>query len=259
MISNKDSLILFKFSSQKWIKSIEEGNISFSCPGHYIEIAKKTGNDEQGDPDEGIFARLKTGDPRIEECMNRLKDDLEIIYENNGYVKLRRRSSYLIPTFCFYSYTGDDLLSDSKETYGIQDVSHDFDDRMFGSFTNFSSKNVLNNDFSPATIYIKPRPFKHQLQYKLFELGVFAEIRNINYTEFEKDEFFIEPDHKRSELFYKFPRYSYQKEARICLYNNPLKNTTDRMNINIGSLREFSWIFNREISFKIKADIRKGI
>ncbi|MEI2437861.1 hypothetical protein [Priestia megaterium] len=256
MISEKDSLVLFKFSEHRWINSIQEGNISFACPGRYIEIAKKTGNNEQGDIDEGVFARLKKGDPRISECTEKLKDDLEIIDENNGYVKLRRKSSYFIPTFCFYSYRGMDLLSDREEEYGEQYVSHFFDNKMFDGFSNYKFRNVLSNNFYPASLFIKSKPFIIQLKQELSRLGIRSETRHINYTEFENDEFFITPDEKRSELFYKFPKYKYQKEARVCLHDNPLEKIDDRFNINIGSLTH-SKLFTKEVYFKVKARIEK--
>jgi len=44
MISEENSLLLFKFGEYKWLKKIQEGIISFSCPGRYIDIAKRTGN-----------------------------------------------------------------------------------------------------------------------------------------------------------------------------------------------------------------------
>lgn len=59
MIPDNHALMLFKFGEYKWIKQIQDGFISFACPGRYIDSAKRTGNNEQGDIDEGIFARLK--------------------------------------------------------------------------------------------------------------------------------------------------------------------------------------------------------
>ncbi|MED4063169.1 hypothetical protein [Priestia megaterium] len=259
MVPEESSLLLFKFSDYKWLKLIKEGNINFSCPGNYIDIAKRTGNNEQGDVDEGVFARLKKDDPKIGKAAKKLKDDLEIIDEHNGYVKLRRRSSYFIPTFCFYSYRGSDLLNSSQDFSGYQQIPHWFDDRMYKSFGQFLIRNVLNNDSYPASLMIHVKPFKLRLQLAMCRQGINFKMGNVNYTEFEKDEFYIEPDEKRSELFYKFPQYSYQKEARICLYDRPFKNIYSRLSVNIGSLEEEDFSLNtKEIYFSIGANIIKN-
>ncbi len=68
MIPEENSLILFKFGATKWMKALKDGKVNFSCPGQYINIVKNTGNSEQGDLYEGVFARLKETDPRIEQC-----------------------------------------------------------------------------------------------------------------------------------------------------------------------------------------------
>lgn len=40
--------------------NVEGRKSQFSCPGQYINIAKETGNSEQGDLYEGVFAWLKS-------------------------------------------------------------------------------------------------------------------------------------------------------------------------------------------------------
>ncbi|WP_374722891.1 hypothetical protein [Peribacillus tepidiphilus] len=255
MIPEENALILFKFGENKWIEKIKDGEVSFACLGRYIDIAKKTGNNEQGDIDEGVFARLRRGDSRIEEVSEQLQDDLEIISDGD-YVKLRRKSSYLIPTFCFYSYRGIDLLNNEIEKPGIQRFSHYFDEKMFNGFSLDKVKNVLSSDSILSLLIIQPEPFKYLLGGELAKQGIDHVIRHINYTEFEKEEFFINPTEQRDELFYKFPKYSYQREARVCLINSPRNDLYDRLNINIGSLPDsYAILSKNKLYFELSADI----
>lgn len=234
MIPEENSLILFKIGERQWIKKIQEGEISFACLGRYIDIAKKTGNIEQGDPDEGVFARLKKGDSRISQVSEQLLDDLEII-DDGDYVKLRRKSSYFIPIFCLYSYRGIDVLNNEIEKPGVQTVFHYFDENMYGGFSQDTVRNVLSFGSSQTTLIMQVLPFQCLLARALAKKGVDYEIRHINYEEFEKDEFFIEPTEERNELFYKFPRYSSQKEVRVRLSNSSNNDIYDRVNLKIGS------------------------
>lgn len=234
MLPDNTAFLLYKFGEFKWMKKIQEGEISFACLGKFIDIAKRTGNNEQGDKDEGVFARLKKGNPKIEEMAIKLKDDLEII-EDGEYVKLRRQSSYYIPTFCFYSLKGSDLTTGIKQT-GWQKVKHNFDENMYSGFSKDEVRNVLHPNFVPTTLIIQPAPFKHLLNIELLKQNIQFVIKHINYTEFKKEEFFIEPTPSRTELFYKFPKYEYQHETRICLINHPMNDIYKRLNFNIGPL-----------------------
>jgi hypothetical protein len=255
MVPEVNSLMLFKFGQYKWIKKIKEGEISFACPGRYIDIAKRTGNSEQGDIDEGIFARLKKDDPRIQEAADLVKKDLEVI-EDGDYVKLRRKSSYFIPTFCFYSYRGKDLLDNDIRQAGKQIISHYFDERMYSGFSPDEVRNVINSDLSPASLFIHPAPFRYILAGALYIKGIQFELRHIDYELFKNDEFYIEPTDKREELFYKFPKYAYQKEARVCLINNPLPSYYERFNLSLGELPDDCATFiPKKFYFQVEADI----
>lgn len=228
MSRENTAYMLSKFGETKWMQELKKGKISFSCPGKYIQIAEETGNSEQGDLYEGIFARLKKGDLRIKECRIKLGDDLEEIYVND-FVFLRRKSTYLIPTFCFYAVKEVDLV-ENVDKAGWQKVRYDFDERMYSGF--FNSGLALDN-FS--TLAIQPRPFFEYIEKKeQFDFRIIK--RPINYTEFKKEEFFIEPTDERDELFYKFPKYSYQKEARIILPDIKMLNLEDRYNLDIEPL-----------------------
>ncbi|WP_066255577.1 hypothetical protein [Neobacillus drentensis] len=254
MIPNDHAVILFKFGALKWMDKIRQGSISFSCPGKYIQIAKKTGNDEQGDVNEGVFARLRKGDKKIKEMQAKLKDDLEII-DDGEYVMLRRWSSYYIPTFCFYSFRIVDMLDNDITETGFQTIHHYFDDRMYSGFGTRSVRNVLSKDNVPAYLILQVKPFIENLMKNLALSVIGAEIRHINYTEYQKEEFFIYPTERRDELFYKFPKYAYQKEARVCLVRKPLNNIQERLNIYIDPMDEKdAFITKDEFHFGVTAD-----
>lgn len=255
MIPEENSLILFKFGATKWMKALKDGKVSFSCPGQYINIAKDKGNSEQGDLYEGVFARLKATDQRINQCREKLGEDLEILHDGD-FVMLRRKSTYYIPTFCFYSFRGIDLLQNVTRT-GVQQVRHDFDEKMYSGF---SSNTILNDpDDVPATLIIQARPFHEQVMQAARREGFGIDISHINYTLFEKEEFYIEPTDQRKELFYKFPKYSYQKEARILLHGLEINNLNERYTLNIGQLSDEDSLLAAGIKmyFEVTADIEE--
>lgn len=59
MIPPDNYIIFLKFSEQRWIDSLVNGNFSFSCVGKFIQQAQATGDTVQGDSFKGYFARLK--------------------------------------------------------------------------------------------------------------------------------------------------------------------------------------------------------
>lgn len=257
MIPNHHSLFLFKFGPYKYINDLKNGEISFSCPGKYIDIAKNIGNDTQGDMDEGIFAKLKCGDSRIDRMKKQLGEDLEII-EAGEYVKLRRWSSYYIPTFCFYSFRVIDLLESDLQHIGWQRISHEFDDSMYEGFGDYFIRNVLSIQNRPAQLMIQAKPFANNLKINLVAQSMNPRIKHVDYTEFAKDEFFIEPTSERDELFYKFPKYSSQKEIRICLIDEKLQNYNQRKIVEIDSFNDKEvFIFHDKISFEVNTDVQK--
>lgn len=258
MIPDDSSIMLFKFGEYRWLNKLKEGEVSFGCPGRYIDIAKKGNNDEQGDIDEGIFARLKKGDKKIEEMANSLKEDLEIM-DDGTHVKLRRKSSYRVPVFCFYTLTARDMLTKVHDV-GLQNVIHNFDPRIFSSFApSEMAMNVLQRDFLFSTLYIKPKPFLYFFAEAMIHKNIKYSMNSINYTEFEKDEFFINPTSKREELFYKSPRYKYQSELRICLHDVYVQDIYDRYNISIRRLPdEYAYLFEKtKIQINMTLDIAR--
>lgn len=257
MIPEGNSLILFKFGAAKWMKVLKDGKVSFSCPGQYINIAKDAGNSEQGDLYEGVFARLKETDPRIEECRWKLGEDLEILPDGD-FVLLRRKSTYFIPTFCFYSFRGLDLLQNVTRP-GVQQVRHEFDEKMYSGFSSNAVLNVHPDD-AQATLIIQARPFHEQVVQAARREGFGIEISHINYTLFENEEFYIEPTDQRKELFYKFPKYSYQKEARILLHGLKITNLNGRYTLNIGPLSDVnaSLVAGIKMYFELSVNIEES-
>ena len=61
-------------------------------------------------------------------------------------------------------------------------------------------------------------------------------MKHVNYELFGQETFFIEPTNQYDELFYKFPKYKYQLEARICLIEMKFDCIFDRHNMQIGPL-----------------------
>lgn len=237
MIPNDDAVLLFKFGEQRWMNRLAAGEISFSCPGKFVYQAKRTGNDVQGDLYDGIFARLEKGDPRIQKMKNELGRDLEQIIDGD-YVILRRKSAKLKPIFCMYSYTAADILSDgSVNSSGLHNVRHDFDERMYSGFSDsLAIKNVISDSCRFTQLTFQPRPFVEQFKKAMSLNGIKYVMKPVNYELFAQDTFFVEPTERYDELFYKFPQYKYQLEARICLIDMKFGCIFDRKNIQIGEL-----------------------
>lgn len=108
-IANDDTLYFcLKIGKEKWVKELHKGSICFSLVDSFIKQGESTDNQEQGDPFEGVFARIERNDERINIEKQRLGEDLEII-EDGEYVMLRRKSARSIPVFCAYGIYSDDI------------------------------------------------------------------------------------------------------------------------------------------------------
>lgn len=219
------------------IQRLYGGEVSFSCAKAYIFQAKHGGNDEQGDSDEAVFARLKKGDPRIEEMKLRLEKDLEII-DDGLHVKLRRKSSCYIPIFCCYSLLYSDFASQVKQV-GDNLVRIDIPDKIYNGFLGEANcKNVFSNDHRTMGVFFQPRPFFEHIEAALTASGHPFRRDAIDYEIEAAEEFFIEPTDQRKELFCKRPKYQYQHEERIILHRERLDAFFDRLNISIVPLAD---------------------
>ncbi|MBE6111694.1 MAG: hypothetical protein E7195_01580 [Peptococcaceae bacterium] len=237
---NEDSLIaLFRFGKQKWQDQIIAGKLSFSCVNSYIEQAEATGNDEQGDRFEAVFARLKLSDTRIEEMKKLLGNDLEII-DDGDYKLLRRKSARFRPVFCLYGYHIKDVFAENDiNSSGKRLIKHELNAKMYSGFSDIiqleSMKNVLDDTNRMKTVF-----FANTLIFRtmialtidkiLYKIGL------VNYDEFGKETFFIEPTNDYNELLYKFPRYKYQHEVRIWLPETCLNHFNRRFYLDIKPL-----------------------
>lgn len=63
-----------KIGEEKWIKKLYDGEVCFSPVGDFIVEGETTGNNEQGDKYEGVFARLKKDNPLIRKMNETLGD-----------------------------------------------------------------------------------------------------------------------------------------------------------------------------------------
>ena len=253
---NSDFIYLHKVGVGRWMKALRDGELSFAALGYYIYTAQKYGNKDQGDENEGVFARLKKDDGRIQEAYDYLGKDLEVIQDEEDYVKLRRSSSRYIPTFCIYGLTVGDINSSSSITSGgIQTIPHYYDDRMFSGFTeSFAARNMMSEDAILSHFLVGAEVFKNRLLAALVHKGIGFKARQINYTKYSEGEFYIDPvGDKREELFYKFPYYSYQKEIRICLPDIHLMSIFDRF--PLSKIPEARLSIGTKLYAEIKADI----
>ena len=96
-----------KIGEEKWIKKLYDGEVCFSPVGDFIVEGETTGNNEQGDKYEGVFARLKKDNPLIRKMNETLGDDLEKILDGD-YVLLRRKSCKEVPVLCLYGMYKED-------------------------------------------------------------------------------------------------------------------------------------------------------
>lgn len=236
MLDETQSYGLLKVGQNKWIQKLYNGGVSFSCARAFIFQAKHYGNDEQGDADEAVFARLKKDNPRIGEMRDLLGNDLEII-DDNLYVKLRRKSACFVPIFCIYSILYSDFISQVKKK-GDNLVVIDISDKIYNGFIgNTDCQNVLSDGFRIMGAFFQPDPFFDHLETALDDKGYSFRRNAINYTVEADDEFFIKPTDNYEELFYKRPKYEYQHEVRTILLHQKI-GFCDRVNIQMQPLND---------------------
>lgn len=242
MIPKNHVVQIYKFSEQRWIDKIIDGELSFSCAGAFINQAKSSGNLVQGDMYEGIFARLNVNDSRISKMEKKLGSDLEIL-EYKNKVLLRRRSAKLKPIFCFYNINIENLLNENEiNKIGIQMLKHEFNDLLYNGFTNsLNAKNVIRDESRFTQLSIQPQEFVSRIKVAMATKGLGYRMGSINYKEFEKDTFFIEPTEEYNELFYKFPQYKYQNEGRICLKDLQFDTPYQRYNLEVKPFDESAY------------------
>lgn len=238
-IHEKSSFGVLKVGENQWMQKFYNGTLSFSCAQAYINQGRTTGNQEQGDPDEGIFAQLYENNPLIPEMQCKLGDDLEI-YRSGEFVLLRRKSACRKPIFCFYTIKHTDFFGQLRHT-GINKVKIPINQKIYEGFLtslpNAALSTVEQEKRKMMSVFFDSKPFfqavYQSLRYRYQEP---AKSDNVKYDIMDDKEFFVEPDDSYPELFYKRERYCYQHEVRIILTDKNFGRIPGRFNIEIGNV-----------------------
>lgn len=249
MIPPDDYIMFLKFSEQRWIDSLVNGNFSFSCVGKFIQQAQATGDTVQGDSFEGYFARLKKDDKRLTIMRFRLKDDLEESNDGN-YVLLRRKSALTVPIFCIYGYQCIDAVNEAPSS-GKTRIRHNFDERLFDAFANKWDSAVVADDRRATYVIFQAKAFANRIMEmrdkevkNMFEKKRRAERHvfpncvlagRIQYDIDERKEFFIDPTINYPELLHKRCEYAYQYETRIYFPDIHLSHILDRKLVAVSA------------------------
>jgi len=243
--------ILFgmKIAEKEWAEALKNGSVCFSPVGDFINQGETTGNNEQGDKYEAVFARLKHGDQRIAKMQERLSTDLEII-EDNEYVMLRRKSARTIPVFCLYGFLQEDgrLVEVQEKEDGSLSATIQFipSEKMFFDF-------LKGKDLDIHDIYCTGFSIGHMktaIESELDQKNIYHRIAQIKYDLSYDDEFFIEPSEEYNELNHKGKEFAYQKEVRMIL---PKTHRVEKYVFNCKALSAHSvGIANGQLGFVLK-------
>lgn len=121
---------------------------------------------------------------------NKLGEDLEKIIDGE-YVFLRRKSAKLIPIFCVFSYTSEDLIVDGQPTHkGKKRVRFNFDERLFEGFANEKIRNVVSDLHRFTLAAIQPKPFVEKIKNRLNEKNQPFNMDMVKYIDMSKEFFY---------------------------------------------------------------------
>ena len=213
-----ETLFGMKINKQIWIKKLRDGSACFSPVNDFIIEGEKTGNNEQGDKYEGVFARLHKNDERINEMRSRLGNDLEELCDGE-HILLRRLSCRTIPVFCMYGFYKEDaeIVSQRDLPDGSIECRLRFNPSksMFDKFLNGNTSNdnqeiAYGMGFSVGHMQSAIHESIAHREKRTLDVRV---LYDLDYT----SEFFIEPTSEYPELQHKAQRLSYQKEIRFIL------------------------------------------
>ena len=236
---SKSSFGILKVGENQWMKKLYDGQLSFSCAQAYIDQGIQTNNQEQGDPDEGIFAQLRVRNPLIARMRELLGDDLEE-YQRGDFIMLRRKSACRKPIFCVYTIRTFDFEDQLRHT-GLNRVSIPINQRIYENLLTGHPVNALLSDEQEKrklmSVFFNSEPFfsavEKALKYRYCEPMRSDEVK---YDIKEHEEFFVEPSSEYKELFFKRERYSYQHEVRILLTERTFGRKPARFNVEIGTV-----------------------
>lgn len=253
-LPENELLFHLRFSDKMcYLEQIRDGVLSFSCPGRYIKEARESGDDKQGDLFEAVFARLRKSNKKILEMRELLGDDLEEI-DDGDCIYLRRKSAYLIPTFCTYGYTVGKVYRDGNHyDAGRHNICFSPDLRMYDGF----SKRGDNP-------YIYLAMIKKDTYFKNIDAACIRESTkvvgaSVQYIDMA-NEFFINPTENYPEIFIKSDSYAYQEEYRLSLPEKKFASVDERFNFPVGKFEEendiylFTFDFGFQMEFSLEFD-----
>lgn len=233
----KSSFGILKVGENQWMKKLYDGQLSFSCAQAYIDQGIQTNNQEQGDPDEGIFAQLRIGNLLIARMRELLGDDLEE-YQRGGFIMLRRKSACRKPIFCVYTIRAFDF-EDQLRHAGLNRVNIPINQKIYENLLTAHPVNVLScaeqEKRKLMSVFFNSEPFFSAVD-KALRCRYCEPMRSdaVEYDIKDDTEFFVKPDDNYNELYHKRERYSYQHEVRFLLPRKTLGRKRSRFNMIIG-------------------------
>ena len=217
IMENTEIFLCLKINKQKWINALKDGVVCFNPVDVFIKKAEETGNNEQGDKFEGIFARLRNDDPRVEKIKKQFSSDIETI-EDGEFTMFRRPSSRLVPVFCMYGIKKEDLVFDENSIFEkngetFTNVSYSISDKMYTGF--LDDDGIFNED--TWGYYCSAGHFQDSLEEGLRGKKLHFEKVLIKYDIDLNREFYIMPTDDYRELWHKRKDLEYQQEVRYLL------------------------------------------
>lgn len=211
-------VICMKISQEIWIKKLLNGSVWFGFINNYIKQAEETGNNEQGDKYEGIFAHVKKDSKTIRKYQERFGADLEIINDSE-YCFLRRKSCKKVAAFCMYGVKNSDLE--------ITDIYYDDTGKMKGHFRCDIDQKMYNSFLRDGTL---PESVAGYYCSAGHLIGAIEKALNVNHYNWKRKmvtydidiekEFIIEPTSEYPELWHKRKDLSYQHEVRFAILDS---------------------------------------
>lgn len=237
MDKKSDIVFCLKITQKQWAEKLFYGSVCFNNPNYFIKKALLTGNNEQGDKYEGVFARVRINDSKYNEFLQRFGDDLEIIPDGE-FVLLRRLSSRQVPVFCMFGIRKSELIPDEEsikkhgEKY-FGEATYLIPEKMYKSFLDDADKDA----FVPWGFYASAGHFYDAIEKALSSKEYVFIKKMVTYDIDLNDEFYIEPTSDFPELFHKRKELDYQHEVRYIL---PFISITDKLIIGYEPLSTHS-------------------
>lgn len=209
-----ENLVLcLKISQPQWIDKLSKGNAWFGKIDNYIEQANRTGNTDQGDAYEGVFAHCEASSSLVKKYQEIFGDDLEIIPDGD-YVFLRRYSSRDYLALCMFGIKNTDLKVTSVYEDGagncMGNFHYDIPHKMYDGFL---------QDGAPisdvAGYYCSAGHFIEAIETALNRAGLRWKRSMVSYDIELSSEFLIEPNKDYQELQHKRKELQYQHELRF--------------------------------------------